>query len=594
MVTCQSRPLRNTMMASAHVARPSALLCLLCAVLVEPLAAARTCAAKWAQYLDGTVVAVVQLQREGQLCKGETASVDDNQTLHFSMQCAGEEYALDVVLQHAVDEGKARLTREPGAVAVVSLQKAAAHVWWTSLALHPDKYKALLTRDFGRGDPEPDPDELEEMAAEASTVEWKVDGSGRATKAPKKQKAPPTKKETRAAEAAMRQQDSAMAEWDILAEHAQRELKPTARVTPQTVAKLKALRAELPEEDARISAMLGYLYLKRGDTTDGQTMLRRSIKMCKNGIGCRGAHQALAESITKHGGATEAAVVAEAIELYQKGSMLLPDHYETYYQLGRMLSIQSSGPIGGKSDAAAAALRTAASLQPKEAEALQMLAVHLAGATGKKTRATARKIASRALKLEPASPMSYVTLGKTIVVLEGSPSKLRESVRQEAVEALTIALELSTLSESYHESGPGAPGSGLGADWSGSRGASRDGGAAGGGGEEKPRIPLPLATGRRAETAYMLGSLLSVSDANGAMARFREAVALAPAEARYEEAMTKLQLSIESYRREQLDASMKADAARLKEMEQEEDAAVEEEQASEQASAGGYSDQRGY
>ena len=64
-------------------------------------------------------------------------------------------------------------------------------------------------------------------------------------------------------------------------------------------------------------------------------MLRRSIKVCKNGLGCRGAHQALAESITKHGAAAEAAVVTEAIELYQKGATLLPDHYETYYQLGR-------------------------------------------------------------------------------------------------------------------------------------------------------------------------------------------------------------------------------------------------------------------
>ena len=179
------------------------------------------------------------------------------------MRCAGEEYALDMLLQHAVDDGQVRLTREPGAVAVVTLQKAAAHVWWTSLARHPDKYKALLSRDFGRGDPEPDPDELEEMAADA-TVEWKVDGSGRATKAPKKQRAaPPSRREARAAEAAVRQRESAMAEWDIVAEHAQRELQPTARVTPQTVAKLKALRAELPEEDARISAMLGYLYLKR-------------------------------------------------------------------------------------------------------------------------------------------------------------------------------------------------------------------------------------------------------------------------------------------------------------------------------------------
>ena len=77
VVTCHVRYHAVGMMASAHVARPSALLCLLSAVLVEPLAAAKTCAVKWAQYLDGTVVAVVQLQREGRLCEGEIASGRD-------------------------------------------------------------------------------------------------------------------------------------------------------------------------------------------------------------------------------------------------------------------------------------------------------------------------------------------------------------------------------------------------------------------------------------------------------------------------------------------------------------------------------------
>ena len=76
----------------------------------------------------------------------------------------------------------------------------------------------------------------------------------------------------------------------------------------------------------------------------------------------------------------------------------------------------------------------------------------------------------------------------------------------------------------------------------------------------------------------MLGSLMSVTDATGALARFREAVALAPSEARYEEAVTKLLRSIESYRREQHEAAVKAEAARLREMEQEEDAAVAEEE----------------
>jgi hypothetical protein len=43
-------------------------------VLLVPTTATRTCAAKWAQYLDGTIVAVVQLKRGGGLCEGETAT----------------------------------------------------------------------------------------------------------------------------------------------------------------------------------------------------------------------------------------------------------------------------------------------------------------------------------------------------------------------------------------------------------------------------------------------------------------------------------------------------------------------------------------
>jgi hypothetical protein len=70
-----------------------------------------------------------------------------------------------------------------------------------------------------------------------------------------------------------------------------------------------------------------------------------------------------------------------------------------------MLNMQSSEKVGGKSDAAAAAFRTAASLQPERAEPLQMLALRLHKAPRKKTRTAARKIASRALKIEPASPM---------------------------------------------------------------------------------------------------------------------------------------------------------------------------------------------
>ena len=52
-------------------------------------ATTRTCAAKWAQYLDGTVIAAIQIKRGGKLCEDETATVVD-QTLRYTMNCNGE------------------------------------------------------------------------------------------------------------------------------------------------------------------------------------------------------------------------------------------------------------------------------------------------------------------------------------------------------------------------------------------------------------------------------------------------------------------------------------------------------------------------
>ena len=305
--------------------------------------AAKTCAAKWAQYLDGTVVAVVQIKRAGSLCEGETATVSE-QTLRFRMTCSGDEFALDVLLPHPVDESRVSVKREPGALVAVTLHKKNAALWWSSLAKHPEKFKTLLSRDFGRGDPEPDPEELEELGAELAAA---VDAGGGVSQA-----TPSSRKQAEAAEKAEQLEAQAMQDWEAALPKAQQELLGN-KVSPQMIARLKALMEVLPSQQVQIGTVLGNLQLRKGDTAEGQATLRRALKRCKGrDEACKGAHQTLAESITR-GGASDAATVAEAVKLYKKGAALLPDSYETYYQLGRHLNMQPKTPIGGKKAAAA-------------------------------------------------------------------------------------------------------------------------------------------------------------------------------------------------------------------------------------------------
>lgn len=507
-------------------------------------ATTRTCAAKWAQYLDGTVIAAIQIKRGGKLCEDETATVVD-QTLRYTMNCNGEEFALTVLLQHPVDEARVSVKREPGALVVVTLQKLTTSVWWSSLAQHPEKFKTLLSRWPQRGDSEPDPEELEEMAA--ATVDA---ASGGATKRPsKKDQAEAAKKE------AVREQ--ALADLEEALPKAREELE-SRKVTPQTIARFKGLEQVLPDQGPQILTVLGNLQIANGGTQEGQASLRRAIKQCKGKKAdmCRGAHQLLARSITRDNTATDAATVSEAVKLLKTGSRLIPDDYETRYQLGRHLNMMPAGkvPVGGKKDTAAAAFRAAAALRPERAEAVQMLALRLATAARKKTRATARKMAARALKLEPTSAMGYVALGNTLAMQEAT-HKLPKATRDKAVKTMRTALELSASATANEFARRGsAPGSGDG-----------DGG------------PPPLSPARYAETQYAMGQLLSIDDARGAMELFLAAQTLIPTEAKYGEAVQQLRDGAEEYRRAQREKAADEERARLKQMEDDEDAAWEEE-----------------
>ena len=142
----------------------------------------------------------------------------------------------------------------------------------------------------------------------------------------------------------------------------------------------------------------------------------------------------------------------------------MPNDYETYYQIGRLLNLPAeqrgakkggkTDVIGGKSDKASAALRTAASLQPTNAEALQMLAMRLVSAPRKKTRQAAKKIATKAVRIDPASAMSYVALGYTLMGQETDETKLSDATRDKVVTHLRTALGLS---EKYEADGKAAP-----------------------------------------------------------------------------------------------------------------------------------------
>jgi len=540
-------------------------------LLLSLCSAAKPVACKWAQHLNGQLDAVFQIKRAGGLCEGERATVEA-QTLLFSMVCAGEEYALSVPLQHPVDESRVSLRRER-AQAVVTMHKKSLGVWWSSLAKQPEKFKKLIERDQGRGDPEPDPEDLEDAAAEAASTgdaaafadadlaSARVDADGRATSVTEgfSSSTATSRRAKAAAEAAEAEQQAAHQEWEQAHGEATKELQDGGKVTPQTVAKLKALLHVLQSEEGLIARMLGLLYLKRGDKSDGETMLRRAIKLCKtNEDWCKGVHQTLAQSLTnspsgRHGEASPAAA-KEALKLYQKGTALMPDDYETYYQIGRLLNTppeQRGGkkggkdPIGGKSDKASAALRIAASLKPDNPEALQMLSMRLVKSPRKKTRQAAKKIANKAVRIDPSYAMSYVALGYTLMGQETDETKMSDGARGKVVGHLRTALGLS---EKYEADGKGA-------------------------------VNVPLSRERKAECHFIIGRMLSVNDAKTGMAEFQMAVQLNPREARYREAVSQLQSGANEYRKKQQADAMAAEKERLKRLEEEEDAAWEEDEA---------------
>ena len=188
------------------------------------------------------------------------------------------------------------------------------------------------------------------------------------------------------------------------------------------------------------------------------------------------------------------------------------------------------------------AFRTAASLRPESAEALQMLAIRLSRAPRKKTRATARKIATKALKLEPGSAMGYVALGKCIAATEFDINELTPKVRDKAVGALRTALELGDSEKQV--AGPG----------------------------EYP----PLSKARKAEVQFTIGTLVSPSNANEALRLFREAARNEPTFPAYAEAVQSLLKGAEAYRKDRNVAAAEAEKERLRQLEEEEDAAWDE------------------
>ena len=142
------------------------LLLLLAGDLSSTAVVAKPPAAKWAQFLDGSLTAVFQLKRgSSELCEGEDAAVEDQgMTLLYSMNCSGEIYELKVLLQQPVDPTRTTV-RRVRAEAIVTLHKDDPGLWWSSLAKHPKQFKTLIQRDTTRGDIEPDEDELVDAAA---------------------------------------------------------------------------------------------------------------------------------------------------------------------------------------------------------------------------------------------------------------------------------------------------------------------------------------------------------------------------------------------------------------------------------------------
>ena len=424
---------------------------------------AKPAAAKWAQFLDGSLTAVFQLKRgTSELCEGESAKIEDQgMTLLYSMACSGELYELKVLLQQPVDPARATV-RRVRAEAIVTLHKDDPGKWWSSLAKHPKQFKTLIQRDTTRGDLEPDEDELVDAAAKVR-ARRAAGGSGATQAAVDAAGSVSTPLSAKAEEEASAKAAKLEQEVQEALDEASAELQPDGKVTPQTVSRLKALRQAAPDK-GRVALLLSYLLLKRNEKPKYVIpMLREAIRLEPDQAG---SHQTLAQLLAKNlgDGAADMDRALEAAALYQKGSMLMPSDAETYYQLGRMLQITDGAVAGegakkgkkGKKAAAAAApappagsiagrgdvaaWRTAIKLKPDMAEAMQMLSLRYARSAKKKTREAARKLATRALKLQPRLPISYVALGQALA--GGSLEKLTESNRGKAVEAYRNALSL--------------------------------------------------------------------------------------------------------------------------------------------------------
>ena len=539
--------------------------------------APKPAALKWSQFLDGSLTAVFQLKRgASELCEGETASVEDSGLhLKYRMTCSGEPYALNVLMPHPVIAERVTV-RRVRAEAHVTLHKDDPGLWWTSLARHPEQFKTLVQRDTQRGDLEPDEEELAEAASkvlaqragasqdgktQAAAVDAATGGASLASGLSGKAKE----------EAEMR---AAKLEADIsqALEDASAELQPDGQVTPQMVSQLKALRQAAPDH-GKVALMLAYLLLKRGDKPKFVIpVLKEAIRLEPEQPG---SHQQLAQLLTKQSGEGPA-VAQEVAELYFKGSQLLPTDAETYYQLGRFLQMVGGGEKwpggpgkgkgkgkgkGGKGKGAAAAAaavgawrppgsergrgdvqawRTAIKLKPDMSEAMQMLAMRLArSATTTKAKESARRLAHKALKLEPANPISYVTVG---IAAAPHTEKLKDASREKAIVAFKTALELH--------------------------------------GQGRQR----LATAREAETLHHLGMLYaskkapSDSDGSEAMRLFQAASALFPTEPKYSDSVQQLRSGIANYNRGLREREAQEARTRLKQLEEEEDAAYEEDE----------------
>lgn len=499
-------------------------------------AAARTTSAKWAQTRDGGLTVVVVLKRKEGLCAGERAVVVDG-TFEFTMSCGGEDFALSVPLEHAVDAASVVLRRER-ALAVVTMRKAVPATWWKSLAKQPAKFKKLLERDFTRGDAEPEDEE--EAAAEAATAAQQVayDADGNQLSR------------------AQVEEQRAQEEVQEALEAGREDLQPKKKVRQKTVSTLKSLCMANPKR-GDLALMLGYLLMKRGDEDDAVPLLRKAVKLAPDSMG---AHQTLAQTLMKK---PDAARVAEATKLYRAGSLLMPADAETYYQLGRMHNM--AGPDGGtarggKADEAAAAWRGAIRAKPDMVEAHQMLALRLVGARGKKSRTVARQHASRALKIAPDKAMSYFALGSTLAQQHEDPAKLKKAAREKAVETLRTALqpaENGVLQLGRQDKGDDPPRYG-----------------------HEGQADLSLS--QEAECRHSLGTLLATNpvastvDGNAALELFRGAARLAPSSKKFSDAVRSMEQGVTSYNQElQADRAEKYKQAQ-RDLEAKEDAEAEE------------------